>query len=187
VLAEDPSLDFMPVTGEDGYLREPGGFGVRVDSALYTGMPITVNYDSLIAKVIAWGEDRQSAIRRLQRALGEFQIGGVPTDIEFLSQILESESFPGRPGRYHLPGRLPAGSRWMAKIQSVRKLLSLLPCLPITASKTGVNISANRTTNGPCGAWQPGANRCAAETDQRVQCEKKRGTMNGVYCRMKKR
>ncbi len=93
VLAEDPSQDFMPVTGEVAYLREPGGPGVRVDSALYAGMPITVNYDSLIAKVIAWSGDRPGAIRRLQRALSEFQIGGVPTDIEFLSQVIESESY----------------------------------------------------------------------------------------------
>ncbi len=93
VLAEDPSTDFMPVTGEIAYVGEPGGPGIRVDSALYVGMPITVNYDSLIAKVIAWSEDRPSAIRRLQRALSEFQIGGVPTDIEFLSQVIESESF----------------------------------------------------------------------------------------------
>ena len=93
VLAEDPSNDFMPVIGEIAHLREPGGPGIRVDSALYTGMPITVNYDSLIAKVIAWSEDRQSAIRRLQRALSEFQIGGVPTDIDFLRQVVDSESF----------------------------------------------------------------------------------------------
>lgn len=93
VLAEDPVNDFMPVTGEIAYLREPGGPGIRVDSALYVGMPITVNYDSMIAKVIAWGEDRGSAIRRLQRALGEYQIGGVATDIDFLSQVIDSESF----------------------------------------------------------------------------------------------
>lgn len=95
VLAEDPSNDFMPVTGEISYLSEPGGHGVRVDSALYVGMPVTVNYDSLIAKVIAWGEDRPSAIRRLQRALGEFQIGGVPTDIDFLTQVIDSDSYTG--------------------------------------------------------------------------------------------
>ncbi|HEX9018205.1 MAG TPA: acetyl-CoA carboxylase biotin carboxylase subunit [Anaerolineaceae bacterium] len=93
VLAEDPSSDFMPVTGEVAYLGMPGGPGVRVDSALYVGMPITVNYDSLIAKVIAHGEDRPSAIRRLQRALSEFQISGVPTDIEFLAQVIDSESY----------------------------------------------------------------------------------------------
>jgi acetyl-CoA carboxylase biotin carboxylase subunit len=56
-------------------------------------MPITSDYDSLIAKVIGWGEDRQTAIRRLRRALGEFQIGGVCTDIGFLIQIIDSDSF----------------------------------------------------------------------------------------------
>jgi acetyl-CoA carboxylase biotin carboxylase subunit len=93
VLAEDATQDFMPVTGEIAYLGVPGGPGVRVDSALYVGMPITVNYDSLIAKVIAWSADRQGAIRRLQRALSEFQVGGVPTDIEFLAQVIDSEVF----------------------------------------------------------------------------------------------
>ncbi len=113
VLAEDPEQDFMPVTGEITHLREPGGPGIRIDSALYAGLPITVNYDSLIAKVIAWAEDRQSAIRRLQRALDEFQIGGVPTDIQFLEEVLKSESFQvGRADTTYLEGfRLssPAG------------------------------------------------------------------------------
>jgi acetyl-CoA carboxylase biotin carboxylase subunit len=105
VLAEDPEQDFMPVTGEIAYLREPGGPGIRVDSALYTGMQVTSNYDSLIAKVIAWGEDRPSAIRRLQRALSEFQLSGVPSDLQLLSQILESESFQvGRADTTYLEG-----------------------------------------------------------------------------------
>jgi len=93
VISEDPENGFLPASGEINYLKEPGGPGVRVDSALYTGMPVTTDYDSLLAKVIAWGVDRPNAIRRLQRALGEFQIAGVPTDLEFLSQIIESESF----------------------------------------------------------------------------------------------
>jgi acetyl-CoA carboxylase, biotin carboxylase subunit len=111
ILAEDASMDFMPVTGEVAYLREPGGFGVRVDSALYTGMPITVNYDSLLAKVIAWGEDRPSAIQRLRRALGELKIGGVPTDSDFLSQVIESEIFTvGRADTTYLEDFQPAAA-----------------------------------------------------------------------------
>lgn len=93
ILAEDPEAGFLPATGEITHLREPGGPGIRVDTALYLGMPVTADYDSLLAKVIAWGEDRNQAIRRLQRALGEFQIGGVPTDIEFLAQVIKSKSF----------------------------------------------------------------------------------------------
>jgi acetyl/propionyl-CoA carboxylase alpha subunit len=56
-------------------------------------MPVTTNYDSLIAKVIAWGKDRSHAISRLKRALGEFEVGGVATDIEFISQVVGSTSF----------------------------------------------------------------------------------------------
>jgi acetyl-CoA carboxylase biotin carboxylase subunit len=93
VLAEDPENGFLPVTGQVTHLQNPGGPGIRIDSAMYLGMPVTTDYDSLIAKVIAWGEDRPAAIRRLVRALAEFQIGGIPTDIEFLTQILNSSSF----------------------------------------------------------------------------------------------
>jgi acetyl-CoA carboxylase, biotin carboxylase subunit len=93
VLAEDPSAGFLPATGEISHLKEPGGLGVRVDSALYLGMKVSADYDSLIAKVIAWGEDRVQANRRLRRALAEFQIGGVPTDLTFLIQVLESVTF----------------------------------------------------------------------------------------------
>jgi acetyl-CoA carboxylase biotin carboxylase subunit len=93
IIAEDPENGFLPATGEITYLKEAGGPGVRIDSALYTGLQVTSDYDSLIAKVIVWSEERQTTIRRLRRALGEFQIGGVPTDIDFLIQIIDSESF----------------------------------------------------------------------------------------------
>jgi len=93
VLAEDPDQGFLPVTGEITHLQEPAGAGIRLDSALFLGMSVTADYDSLIAKVIAWAEDRKSAIRRLQRGLDEYKIGGIPTDIGFLQQILNSPSF----------------------------------------------------------------------------------------------
>lgn len=93
VLAEDTSTGFLPATGSILHLKEPGGPGIRVDSALYPGMTVTADYDSLLAKVSAWGESRTFAILRLRRALREFQIGGVATDLEFLFQIVDSSSF----------------------------------------------------------------------------------------------
>ncbi len=93
VLAEDPGQGFIPATGSILHLQVPGGPGIRVDSALYPGMPVTADYDSLLAKVIAWGTDRPAAIARLRRSLQEFQIGGVPTDLEFLSQVIDSPAF----------------------------------------------------------------------------------------------
>ncbi len=93
IIAEDPDNGFLPATGEITYLKEAGGPGVRIDSALYTGLQVTSDYDSLIAKVIVWAEERQTTIQRLRRALCEYQIGGVHTDIDFLIQIIDSESF----------------------------------------------------------------------------------------------
>ncbi|MBN1248546.1 MAG: ATP-grasp domain-containing protein, partial [Anaerolineae bacterium] len=93
VIAEDPVNQFLPTTGEITYLKEPGGPGIRVDSALYQGLQITTDYDSLLAKVIAWGDTRETAIQRLRRALGEYQIGGVVTDLAFLQQILADRRF----------------------------------------------------------------------------------------------
>ncbi|MGC9467043.1 MAG: acetyl-CoA carboxylase biotin carboxylase subunit, partial [Anaerolineae bacterium] len=93
VLAENPVEGFLPTTGEITYLKEPGGPGIRVDSALYQGMRVTSDYDSLLAKVIGWGETRREALARLRRALQEVQIGGVVTDIGFLLQVLESSRF----------------------------------------------------------------------------------------------
>ncbi|MBI9044702.1 MAG: ATP-grasp domain-containing protein [Anaerolineaceae bacterium] len=93
ILAEDPENGFLPVSGEISHLQEPSGIGIRLDSALYLHQPINTHYDSLLSKVIAWGENRSSAIKRLQRALLEYQIGGIPTDIDFLMQILSSEKF----------------------------------------------------------------------------------------------
>ena len=93
VLAEDPSQDFMPSTGQITYLKESGGPGIRVDSALYQGMTVHAEYDSLLAKVIAWGENRATTIRRLRCALDEYQIGGLATDLEFIKQIINSSRF----------------------------------------------------------------------------------------------
>ncbi len=93
ILAENPEEDFMPTTGEISYLKEPGGPGIRVDSALYQGLDVTTDYDSMLSKVIAWGEDRQSAINRLKRGLTEYQIGGLKTDLVFLTQILDSHPY----------------------------------------------------------------------------------------------
>ncbi|HMD88555.1 MAG TPA: acetyl-CoA carboxylase biotin carboxylase subunit [Anaerolineaceae bacterium] len=93
VLAEDPEQDFMPATGQISHLKEPGGPGIRIDSALYLGMPVTPEYDSLLAKVIAWCDDRPAAIRRMRRALREFNIAGVATDLTFLQQVIDSPKF----------------------------------------------------------------------------------------------
>mgnify|MGYP000541627473 FL=1 len=71
----------------------PSGLGVRVDSAIYCGYTIPPFYDSMIAKLITYGKDREEAIIKMKRSLGEFAIGGVNTNIDFQYEILEHQDF----------------------------------------------------------------------------------------------
>ena len=93
VNAEDPDHDFRPCPGKIEELCVPGGMGVRIDSAIYCGYKIPHCYDSMIAKVIAYGNDRNEAIVKMRRALGEFAVGGVKTNINFDLSILDTEEF----------------------------------------------------------------------------------------------
>jgi acetyl-CoA carboxylase biotin carboxylase subunit len=91
--AEDPDRNFRPHPGKiSGYLP-PGGPGVRMDSHVYTDYEIPPYYDSLIGKLIVWGPDRETAIKRMKRALRECAITGVPTTIGFHQKILENPVF----------------------------------------------------------------------------------------------
>jgi len=93
VNAEDPSRDFLPAPGQITVFTPPGGPGIRVDTHAYAGYTVPPQYDSLLAKVIAWGRDREEAIARMQRALREFEIGGVKTTIPFHLQVLDNAFF----------------------------------------------------------------------------------------------
>ncbi|WP_448560565.1 acetyl-CoA carboxylase biotin carboxylase subunit [Trichothermofontia sp.] len=91
--AEDPDHNFRPHPGRISAYLPPGGPGVRMDSHVYTDYVIPPYYDSLIGKLIVWGEDRPAAIRRMRRALRECAITGIPTTIGFHQKILETEPF----------------------------------------------------------------------------------------------
>ena len=91
--AEDPSKDFRPSPGTITNLHLPGGFGIRVDTAIYTGYTIPAHYDSMVAKLIARGQTREEAIVRMKRALEEFVIEGVKTTLPFHRQLMDHPSF----------------------------------------------------------------------------------------------
>jgi acetyl-CoA carboxylase biotin carboxylase subunit len=99
ITAEDSTRDFQPGVGVVKTWLAPGGPGIRVDSHLYSGYAIPPNYDSLLGKIIAHGKDRAEAIARLDRALAETVIEGVPSTINFHRQILADERF--RKGDVH--------------------------------------------------------------------------------------
>ncbi len=91
--AEDPNDNFAPQTGEIERLSIPGGPGIRVDTHLYAGYEVPPFYDSLLAKLIVWGETREIALARSRRALAEFEIDGVKTNIPFHRGIIDNDAF----------------------------------------------------------------------------------------------
>ena len=96
--AEDPYNGFMPSTGRITHSLLPTGPGVRVDTGVYPGFEITPYYDPMIAKLIVWGETRGQAILRMRRALEEYRIVGVRTNIPFHQTMMDSHRFMG--GQY---------------------------------------------------------------------------------------
>jgi len=97
--AEDPERNFMPNPGKLSALRWPGGPGVRVDTHVYAGYTIPPFYDSLLAKLTVWDEDRPAALRRMQRALAETSIEGVRSTIALHQELLADPAV--RAGQFH--------------------------------------------------------------------------------------
>jgi acetyl-CoA carboxylase biotin carboxylase subunit len=112
ICAEDPDRGFLPSPGEIVAFEPPGGPGVRVDSGVSAGAKVTAFYDPMIAKLVCWGRDRDEAIERTRRALGEFVVRGIKTTIPFHRRALENRAFLS--GRYdtsfissEMPARAP--------------------------------------------------------------------------------
>jgi len=97
VCAEDPEQNFFPSPGRILQLREPAGPGVRLDSGVYSGWTVPLEYDPLLAKLVVWAPDRSAAIGRMLRALQEYSIVGVETNLKFFREILNDAQF--REGR----------------------------------------------------------------------------------------
>ena len=97
--AEDPET-FTPAPGRIAEYHPPGGLGVRVDSALYSGYKVPSNYDSMVAKLIVHGTNRNECLMRLRRALGEYVIGGIKTTLPLHRKLVQTPEFID--GRYDI-------------------------------------------------------------------------------------
>ncbi len=93
IYAEDPSRNFMPSPGKITGLSTPSGLGVRDDSGVYQGYEVPIHYDPMISKLTAWGADRDEAIQRMARALGEYKVGGIKTNLWFHRQLMQNQAF----------------------------------------------------------------------------------------------
>lgn len=99
VYAEDPANGFLPSPGKIAQLAEPGGPGVRVDSGIYAGWTVPLEYDPMLSKLIVWSDTREHAIERMLRALGEYHVGGIRSNIPLFQSILNHAAF--RAGELH--------------------------------------------------------------------------------------
>lgn len=93
ICAEDVFNDFLPETGIVKYVEMPTGDGIRNDSGLYAGYEVSVNYDSMVAKLICWGESREEAIKKTAFALDSYHIAGLRTTIPFCRDVMDSQAF----------------------------------------------------------------------------------------------
>ncbi|HEY9840529.1 MAG TPA: carbamoyl phosphate synthase, partial [Candidatus Obscuribacterales bacterium] len=93
VYAEDPDKGFLPTTGTIACLREPQGYGIRVDSALYPGYAVTPYYDPMLAKLVVHGRDRSEAIARLRQAIADYVILGLHTNLAYLRRLVSHPAF----------------------------------------------------------------------------------------------
>jgi acetyl-CoA carboxylase biotin carboxylase subunit len=93
IYAEDPDNNYFPSPGTITLLAEPSGPGIRRDSGMYEGWTVPIEYDPLLAKLIAYGSDREQAIMRLQRALHEYFVAGIKTNISLFQRILQDPDF----------------------------------------------------------------------------------------------
>ncbi len=93
IYAEDPANGFLPSAGKINYMSEPSGPGIRHDCGVYSGCEVTVNYDPILSKLIAWAPTREICCGRMAAALTDFPVLGIKTNIEFLRDIINHKEF----------------------------------------------------------------------------------------------
>ncbi|HZU27698.1 MAG TPA: acetyl-CoA carboxylase biotin carboxylase subunit [Bryobacteraceae bacterium] len=152
VCAEDPEAGFLPTGGRVAQLSEPGGPGVRVDSGLYAGFEVPFEYDPMLSKMMVWAGDRATAIARCRRALEEYAITGVKTNLGFLRHIMDDPEFIA--GRLHtgfIPGFLERRPR-EAPCPELEDMAALIAAAHVRARNTNGN-GAGAQRQGSVSRW----------------------------------
>ncbi len=164
IYAEDPDSSFFPSPGLIESLAEPAGPGVRLDSGVYEGWRVPIDYDPLLAKLSVWSGDRASSITRMLRALSEYRVDGIKNNIAFFRDILNDAEF--RAGRLHtgfiarVPGPQTAAAgrrrtwilslRWRRSSTTAVKRRQRRPTMAPPASVPG-SLKEGRKTCGEAG------------------------------------
>ncbi|NUM74352.1 acetyl-CoA carboxylase biotin carboxylase subunit [candidate division KSB1 bacterium] len=160
IYAEDSENNFIPAIGRLTHVHKPDGFGIREDSGVYAGGEISVYYDPMISKLIAWGANREEAIRRMRRALREYEIGGVKTTIPFCLWVMQHEKFCAGEFDTHfvqnefLPEQLAKQSDGRDDLENLRAIAALAAALK---RETSATIAVTPVPNGvaaTASAWK---------------------------------
>lgn len=162
--AEDPAKGFLPGPGRVNYVRFPAGPGVRVDTHLYSGYEIPQFYDSMVAKLIVWGENREIAMSRMLRALNEFEIDGVPTTAKFHEAVLRHPIFRnGKMNTGFIEQEAEFFKKELAQVlpkhEEYAALMAALLVVEDQQRGQNSNSSASTTTAAPRSRWLDHARR----------------------------
>ena len=157
ITAEDPFNDFLPATGVLQYLRVPSGPGIRWDAGVESGNDVTLFYDPLLAKLIAWGETRDVAIQRMRRALSELVIVGLPTSQPFHLRVMDDAAF--LKGEIDITYLERAGSRLLAAAPRAGLERALAVAAALVADERHERPAPGRLTARPAqsDAWTQAA------------------------------
>jgi acetyl-CoA carboxylase biotin carboxylase subunit len=171
IYAEDPGNNFMPAPGKILYALEPTGPGIRNDSAIFSGIEVTMDYDPILSKLIVWGEDREQARRRMVRALRDMVLLGIETTCSYLADVIEHPAFArGETFTDFIPRNM---SQWRATadngteipvaVLAAAALEQINPASAAAGPGRGSGVPA-ATPWQRCGSWQIGDSIPLAET-----------------------
>ncbi|MEE4310656.1 MAG: acetyl-CoA carboxylase biotin carboxylase subunit [candidate division KSB1 bacterium] len=155
IYAEDPENNFMPSIGTIGSYVEPQGPGIRVDSGQDLGGEVSIFYDPLISKLVAWGRDRNEAVSRMRRALNEYRISGLKTVIPFHKAVMDNADFNRGAISTHFIADSMAAEDIAGDVDPLAlKAMSIMTCLMDYKNKGAASSSETRATEIERGMWK---------------------------------
>jgi acetyl-CoA carboxylase biotin carboxylase subunit len=148
VYAEDPENNFFPSAGQITQYVEPSGPGVRCDGGVYSGWNVPIEYDPLLTKLSVWGESREAAIGRMARALREFHVAGITTNLQMFEQLVADGNF--------VSGQLHTGflDEFMPGYRRCQDASALLACVLAGAALRGAHSNGSETVQSSSSGWR---------------------------------
>ena len=157
IYAEDPENNFMPAPGPISYLSGADGPGVREDSGVYSGATVPVHYDPMISKLVVWGEDREHALQRMRRALSEYTVSGIITNIAFHEEVLRHPEFvDGGYDTEFVPRLMTDREKPATEYDEVAELAAVLAAhrRDEAIAEAGAGAADKKASNGTGSGWK---------------------------------